>query len=52
MRGDVPNVPNVSNEDLVPSKKYSFRIFINQYGGFIALGVLVVAAYSFFKKRK
>ena len=50
MIGKVPNVPN---EGLIESKRYSFRMFINQYG-VITVGIVVVAAigYSFLRKRK
>ena len=50
------NVQNAPTQEggMVESKRYTLRMFINQYGGFITLGVVVVAVigYGIYKRRK
>ena len=55
MTSNVPNVQNTPSQEggMTESKRYTFRMFINQYG-VITVGIVVVAAigYSFLRKRK
>ena len=55
MTSNVPNVQNTPSQEggMAESKRYTFRMFINQYG-VITLGVVVVAAigYGIYKRRK